>query len=189
MPLEGREVLPYVVYGHLLHTFEGQGVVGAQVAARNLFATIMWESGGYSKKRDAENESRRRLGLELKPRYWVLYERAYNDAGNTPPSRDRGMYMLNSHWQADATDEVAYDWQKATVYAVNLYRRAGLSPWWGWKDVMSPDAMETNRNSGHRFYGEALMRWKRAWIAIANADLFSKGVPARDHISVRLIEE
>ena len=37
-----------------------------------------------------------------------------NEAGNTPPSTDRGMWMLNSYWWSHVTDECAFDWRCAT---------------------------------------------------------------------------
>ena len=37
-----------------------------------------------------------------------------NTSGNTPPSTDRGMWMINSYWWSHVTDECAYDWRCAT---------------------------------------------------------------------------
>lgn len=43
-----------------------------------------------------------------------LYDDRSNTAGNTPPSTDRGMWMLNSYWWKDVDDTCAYDWKCAT---------------------------------------------------------------------------
>lgn len=37
-----------------------------------------------------------------------------NQAGNTPPSTDRGLWQLNSYWWSDVTDTCAFDWKCAT---------------------------------------------------------------------------
>lgn len=37
-----------------------------------------------------------------------------NEAGNTPPSTDRGIWMENSYWWADVLDACAFDWKCAT---------------------------------------------------------------------------
>ena len=45
--------------------------------------------------------------------------------------RDRGLWQINSRWHPEATDEIAFDWRRATFYARGEWDKNGWKPWKG----------------------------------------------------------
>lgn len=176
MPFAGKEILPRYVYGAILKECILQGVTNPHEAAINLLATSMFEAGYFSKIRDNARTVLRANGtpeVNLPPRYWVLYEKATYDNGVN--GIDRGIFMFNSIQQPGTSDDVAFNFELACRDAVKLYKRAGLAPWFGWKDIMSPDALEDMRVNPDNKYRSHLpgaeMRWQRTYFAQMNYEL------------------
>ncbi len=182
MPLAGREILPRDAYGYIYEEVQQQGIPGAAIfVARNLLATAMFEAGGYSKIRDAARKVLREKGTpeaSLPPRYYVLYSKATYT--NSDGSEDRGMFMINDRWHPDVTDEQAFDPEFAANYAVKLYKTAGMSPWYGWRDIMSPNAIKAMREDPDNPFKSHLAgaenRWQRAMLASGNYELDRMGL-------------
>lgn len=185
MPFAGREILPRNVYGVAYEECQKQGVLRAELVARQLLATSMFEAGNYSKKRDAYRNTLRVKGLteaeidKQAPRYFVLYEKA--TFINKDGSVDRGIFMMNDKYQPQVTDEEAFNYTESCREAVTLYRRAGLNPWYGWKDIMSPVAiykMKTDPEYPFKSHLDgAINRWQRACMAENNYNLVQMGLP------------
>jgi hypothetical protein len=55
---------------------------------------------------------------------------AVNTAGNTPPSRDRGLFQINDHWHAEVTDAQAFDPEAAAKVAFTISRGGDI--WHEW---------------------------------------------------------
>jgi hypothetical protein len=53
---------------------------------------------------------------------------AVNEAGNTPPSRDRGLWQLNDYWHPEVSDDCAFD---ALCSSVEAYRISDGGEYWG----------------------------------------------------------
>lgn len=182
MPLAGREILPRDAYGYIYKALQDAGVAALYPVSRQLLATAMFESGGYSKIRDNARKVLRDKGTpeaELPPRYWVMYAKA--TYANTDGSIDRGLFMINSLHHSTVTDEQAFDPQFAAEYAVKLYKQAGMTPWYGWRDVMSPAAIEKMKTDPAYPYRSHLdgaqMRWQRTFMAEANYFLTDMDMP------------
>jgi len=183
MPFAGREILPRLVYGAIYEEMVAQGVDEAMEAAIRLTATSMFEAGTYSKIRDAAIARQRAAGTpedKLSLRYWVLYEKA-TYVGNSDGSIDRGVLMFNDKYQPQVTDEEAFSFQDACREGVSLYKRAGLGPWYGWRDIMNPDAIEKMRTDPNYPYARhldgATMRWRRTYLAAMNYHLSKMSFP------------
>lgn len=187
MPFAGREILPRTVFGAIYDELVKQGVDEALEVALNLTATSMFEAGNYSKIRDQQRATLRKHGTaeaDLPVRYWVLYEGATyenKDADGNVLSTDRGIFMLNDVHQPQATDAEAFNFEESAREAVTLYKSAGLKPWYGWRDVMSPDAIQKMRTDPTYPYAGhlegATMRWRRAYLAMVNHGLAVRGMP------------
>jgi hypothetical protein len=53
-----------------------------------------------------------------------------NQAGNTPPSTDRGLWQFNSYWHAEISDACAFDPVCATQQAYRIYKANGSFNSW-----------------------------------------------------------
>lgn len=88
---------------------------------------------------------------------------ARNTAGNRPPSTDRGLFQINSHWHPEVTDSCAYD---CLCNAKEAYRisHGGTNwhPWATWPAAAHrhyPDAdraIAAWHNRAHAHVEEAL---------------------------------
>lgn len=68
-----------------------------------------------------------------------LGEIQINDKGNTPPSRDRGLFQINDYWHKDITDAQAFDLEFATKWTIKMINNGYQKRWACDKIVRSND--------------------------------------------------
>lgn len=71
---------------------------------------------------------------------------ARNTAGNNPPSTDRGLFQINSHWHPEVTDACAYDCL-CNALAAHRISHGGTNwhPWATWPTAAQRHYPEADR--------------------------------------------
>lgn len=68
-----------------------------------------------------------------------LGEIQLNDKGNTPPSRDRGLFQINDYWHKDISDAQAFDLEFSTTWTIKMINKGYQARWACDKIIRSND--------------------------------------------------